>query len=163
VVERVPRLAHAPLPPLRAREGARRQSRLVDQVSRGTRRAVPVAARGDEGPGIERAGDPGAARDSRRGEGLLSWTRKWSRSASSIDQILGYLAWRDTKAAILLFNRRRELSKVLAQIPALVAAHPAFGREIPYGDETAFRFVLRRPDDPEREVTLTILVFEVPA
>lgn len=81
----------------------------------------------------------------------------------TIDQILGYLSWRDTKAAIALFNRGRELSKVLAQIPALVAAHPSFVREIRYGGETDFRFVLRRPDDPERELTLSVLVFEVPA
>jgi hypothetical protein len=44
-----------------------------------------------------------------------------------------------------------------------VAAHPNFVREIPYGGETDFRFVIRHRDDPQRELTMTVLVFEVPA
>ena len=81
----------------------------------------------------------------------------------TIDQILGYLSWRDTKAAIFVFNRGRELSQVLAQISPTVTAHPAFVRELAYGVETDFRFVIRHRDDPERELTLSVLVFEVSA
>jgi hypothetical protein len=36
-------------------------------------------------------------------------------------------------------------------------------REVSYGVETDFRFVMRHRDDPERELALTILVFEVPS
>ena len=89
----------------------------------------------------------------------------WSgpkKLTETIDQILRYTSWRDTKTAILVFNRGRELSKVLAQISPTVAAHPSFVREIPYGGETDFRFTLHHRNDPERELTLTILVFEVP-
>jgi hypothetical protein len=35
-------------------------------------------------------------------------------------------------------------------------------REIPRSGETDFRFILHHRDDTERELTLTILVFEVP-
>ena len=81
----------------------------------------------------------------------------------TIDQLLGYASWRDTKTAIFLFNRTKDLSKVLAQISSTVAAHPNFVREIaPYGGETDFRFVLHHRDDPERELTLSVLVFEMP-
>lgn len=81
----------------------------------------------------------------------------------TIDQILGYASWRDTKTAIFIFNRTKDLSKVLAQISPAVSAHPNFVREIPYGGETEFRFVLHHRDDAARELTLTILVFEVPS
>jgi len=81
----------------------------------------------------------------------------------TIDQLLGYASWRDTKTAIFVFNRTKDLSKVLAQISPTVAAHPNFVREASYGGETDFRFVIRHRDDPERELTLTVLVFEVPA
>lgn len=81
----------------------------------------------------------------------------------TVDQILGYTSWRDTKTAILLFNRNRELTRVLGQISPTVQAHPSFVREIPYGGETDSRFILHHRDDPERELTLTILVFDVPA
>ena len=80
----------------------------------------------------------------------------------TIDQLLRYATWRDTKTAIFIFNRGRELSKVLAQISPNLAAHPAFVREIPRSGETDFRFVIRHRDDPDRELILTILVFEVP-
>ena len=81
----------------------------------------------------------------------------------TIDQLLGYTSWRDTKTAIFVFNRGRELSRVLAQISPTVAAHPNFVREVPDGSETDFRFVIRHRDDPGRELTMAVLVFEVPA
>lgn len=83
--------------------------------------------------------------------------------SATVDQILGYLTWRDTKSAIFVFNRGRELTKVLAAISPTIGSHPSFVREIAYGSETDFRFVLCHRDDPERELTLTVLVFEVPA
>jgi hypothetical protein len=82
---------------------------------------------------------------------------------NAVDQILGYASWRDTKTAVVLFNRRRDLSKVLAQVSPTVQAHGNFVREIAYGGETEFRFVLHHRDDAERELTLTVLVFEVPS
>ncbi len=81
----------------------------------------------------------------------------------TVDQLLGYASWRDTKTAIFVFNRGRELSKVLAQVSPTITAHPNFVREATYGGETDFRFTIAHRDDPERELTLTILVFEVPA
>jgi hypothetical protein len=81
---------------------------------------------------------------------------------ATVDQILGYASWRDTRTAIFMFNRQRDLSKVLPQIVPTVKTHPRFIREIPYGDETSFRFVLSHRDDAERELTLTIFVYEIP-
>jgi hypothetical protein len=82
---------------------------------------------------------------------------------ATVDQLLGYANWRDTKTAILVFNRGKDLSNVLAQIGPTMAAHPSFVRETEYGGETDFRFTVRHRDDPERELTVTVLVFEVPA
>jgi hypothetical protein len=80
----------------------------------------------------------------------------------SIDQLLGYTSWRDTKTAILLFNRGRALSTVLQKIAPTVARHNNFVREVPFGDETSSRFVLSHQDDPQRHFTLTVMVFELP-
>lgn len=81
----------------------------------------------------------------------------------TINQILGYLSWRDSKTAILLFNRTKNLSNVLSQIPDIVREHPKFGRQVEYKSETAFRFILHHKDDASRELYLTVLVFEVPS
>lgn len=80
----------------------------------------------------------------------------------AIDQLLGYASWRDTKTAIIVFNRDRQLSTVLEKIPGVFEAHPNFRQRLPYLGETGFRFVLHHRDDPQRELTVTVLVFEVP-
>ena len=82
---------------------------------------------------------------------------------SKIDQLLGYTSWRDTKTAIIVFNRNKNLSAVLAQIPDLAKKHSNFIRGIAsYKNETGFRFALCHRDDKNRELTLTVLVFDVP-
>jgi hypothetical protein len=81
----------------------------------------------------------------------------------AIDQLLGYSSWRDTKTALLVFNRDRQLSTVLAKIQGVAKQHPNFKRQLEYKSETGFRFVLQHRDDVARELILTILVFEVPA
>jgi hypothetical protein len=79
------------------------------------------------------------------------------------DQLLGYASWRDTKTALLIFNREKNFSNVLAKIPEVVKGHSNFKRQLEYRSETGFRFVLRHKDDPDRELILTVLAFEVPA
>ena len=80
----------------------------------------------------------------------------------AIDQLLGYATWHDSKTAIFLFNRTRQLSTVLARVPEVVRNHATFVRQENCDSQTGFRFVLKRLDDPARELMLTILVFEVP-
>jgi hypothetical protein len=48
----------------------------------------------------------------------------------AIDQLLGYITWRDTKTAILLFARNKHFSKVLAQVPDTVKQHKGFKKEL---------------------------------
>jgi hypothetical protein len=80
----------------------------------------------------------------------------------TIDQLLGYMTWRETKAAILLFNRNRDFSAVLGQIPDVVKTHPQFVRTDKYERSTGFRFVVRHPNDAARHLIVTILAFDVP-
>ena len=54
----------------------------------------------------------------------------------TIDQLLGYLSWRDFKTAILLFNRNRDFSKVLDSIPETVRDRPG-ASELPEGRRSA--------------------------
>lgn len=79
-----------------------------------------------------------------------------------IDQLLGYTSWRDTKAAILIFNRAVSLSTVVSKVAEIVSAHPNFKRQLEYKSETGFRFILHHTGDKNRELYLTISVFDVP-
>ena len=80
----------------------------------------------------------------------------------TIDQILGYANWRDTKTAILLFNRNKNFSRILEEIPKIVESHPKCKRQREYASETSFRFTLGHKDDENRELLLTIFAFNVP-
>jgi hypothetical protein len=79
-----------------------------------------------------------------------------------IDQSLGYSSWPDTKVAVILFNRRKNFSAVLDAIPSTVEAHPNFKRTIGPQSETNFRYIFAHRDDPNREMVLTVLAFDVP-
>lgn len=106
---------------------------------------------------------------------LVQWERKvafiaeckiWDGASSledAVDQLFGYVTWHNTRTAILLFNRNENFSRVLDQIPSIVEEHESFKERLLYKDsKTAFRFRLRHPRDPEHELMLTILAFDVP-
>jgi len=82
----------------------------------------------------------------------------------AIDQLLGYLCWRDTKAATIAFSRRKNFSAVLEAISGAVETHPNCKRRVAgYQAESSFRFVLAQKGDPQSDITLTVLAFQVPA
>ena len=81
----------------------------------------------------------------------------------ALDQLLGYAAWRDTKAALLVFNRDRNMSTVLEAIPMVVMEHPSYKADREYQSETGCRYIFGHRDDPSRDLMLTVLAFDVPA
>ena len=81
-----------------------------------------------------------------------------------IDQLLSYTSWRDMKTAIFLFNRNKDTSNVLKQIPDLVRMHPNYKRDNPGTlNETRFRYMLHQAGDVNRELFLTVCVYDIPA
>lgn len=83
--------------------------------------------------------------------------------SEAIDQLLGYLSWRDTKAALLVFNRNKNFSSVLEQIDPTVRQHPNFVSADGQSGATEFRYTLSHKDDPKRNLRLTVLAFDIPA
>jgi hypothetical protein len=81
----------------------------------------------------------------------------------TIDQLLSYSSWRDTKTAILLFNRNKDLSKVIESAKAETERHANCKRVLGPKSETCFQYVFAHRDDANREMILTLLIFDVPA
>jgi hypothetical protein len=89
----------------------------------------------------------------------------WSGEADflkAIDQVLCYLHWRDTKAALIVFNRNKSFSDVLAQVETIVKKHPCCKKLLTNVGETEWRFLFGNKDDPNRELQLAVLLFDVP-
>lgn len=80
----------------------------------------------------------------------------------TIDQLLGYVSWRDTKTAIIIFNRNRNFSQVLGAIPNAVRSHTNFKKEVDDNGEGRSRYVFAHRDDRNRELMLTVMAFDVP-
>jgi len=82
--------------------------------------------------------------------------------SETIDQLLGYLTWRDTKAAVIIFNRNLDFSNVLKGVSETANAHPHKKQGPVRHGETRFSFVFGNPFDHNREIHLAVLVFDVP-
>jgi hypothetical protein len=85
-----------------------------------------------------------------------------AKLTETINQLLGYLTWRDSKAAVLIFNRNKDFSKVLSAIPETVRAHPNFQRDDGKRGETGFRYTFRHKDDPAKLIHVTVMAFDIP-
>ena len=81
---------------------------------------------------------------------------------AAIDQILGYVTWRDTKASLLVFCRNADFSKTLSRIAASVPEHPNFKRELNRISDTHVRYLFRQKNDAERDLYLAVQAFCIP-
>jgi hypothetical protein len=80
----------------------------------------------------------------------------------TVDQLLGYTTWRDTKTALIIFNRNKGFTRVVAEAQRAMNDHPCF-RNGPIAEgESRFRYAFTHPDDAQREITITLLLFNMP-
>jgi hypothetical protein len=80
----------------------------------------------------------------------------------TINQLLSYACWRDTKTAILVFNRNKKFSGVISAIPEIAKKHPNYKKQLTYNSETNSRYVFHHNDDPNRELLITVMIFDIP-
>lgn len=96
--------------------------------------------------------------------GECKWWKGAKALGAGIDQLLGYLPWRDEKAALIVFIDNRDASAVFDKVEDAVKAHTAFkrrGNAAP--DKTKRRdFILGHPEDSEREIQLAVLFAVLP-
>lgn len=84
----------------------------------------------------------------------------------TIHQLLGYTSWRDTKTAILIFNKNQDFSSVLAKIGSVAKTHTCYKREnylknSKLANETTFSYIFHQPTDKNREMIVTVMAFNV--
>ena len=81
---------------------------------------------------------------------------------SAIEQLLGYMIWRDCKAPIVIFNKHNSgFVELLQKVPSSIAASERFKKDLgPQGDGE-WRYVLTSPDDKLREVVVHVFLFNL--
>jgi hypothetical protein len=88
----------------------------------------------------------------------------WSGSKKfieAIDQLLGYLTWRDTKSAIIIFSRNRNFTAVIEEIKDSVERHVHKKRGPVDEAQSRFRYIFGNPNDHNREIIVTVMAFSV--
>jgi hypothetical protein len=80
----------------------------------------------------------------------------------TIDQLLGYLSWRDTKASVLIFNRNKDFSSVLGNIQESTLKHQHCKKLIAQRSETSWSYLFSQPEDANREMIVTVQAYNVP-
>ncbi|OLO99190.1 hypothetical protein BVU76_27000 [Mycolicibacterium porcinum] len=78
----------------------------------------------------------------------------------ALKQLFGYLVWRDTKAAILLFIRNKDVTAVIDKAIAKITEHPNHKRSPAHqAGADQYEFTMHADGDPEREIHLALIPF----
>jgi hypothetical protein len=80
----------------------------------------------------------------------------------AIDQLLGYLTWRDSKCALFIFNQNRDSQAVARKMDAVMQARPEFKKHVGPDARGDHRYIFVKPSEPGREITITTQLFDVP-
>jgi hypothetical protein len=81
----------------------------------------------------------------------------------AIDQLLGYLVWRDSKAAIILFIRQKGVSTILDKAINALRGHPScVSADIPADPSLRCDFLLRSHQDETRTIKTALITIVVP-
>lgn len=85
---------------------------------------------------------------------------------STIDQLLGYVTYRDTKTAVFMFVRNKNFTEVFQQMKEVVTEHSNFVRFIdsyvPPKGSSAFRCEFKNQNDKDKHFYITIMAFCTP-
>jgi hypothetical protein len=72
------------------------------------------------------------------------------------------VTWRDTKTAIIVFNSNQETTPVVETIETTIKAHGNYKRGAKLENPTRLRAVFGQPDDPAREIIITVIIVPIP-
>lgn len=77
--------------------------------------------------------------------------------ADALDQLLGYLVWRDPKAALVMFIKTKDPATTIEKLHAAVEAHPSYALTKDATDPGSRSDYIITADDEARRVSLAVL------
>lgn len=80
----------------------------------------------------------------------------------TLGQVLSYLSWRDTKAAVLVFSRNKDFTGVLNKIEESTTKHANCKKLIKKRNESSWTYLFGQKDDANREIFITVQAYNVP-
>jgi len=80
----------------------------------------------------------------------------------TLTQLIKYLTWRDSKAAVIFFVRNQDFSEVLSTVKLTVPQHGNFLGDMKPSSETWFNYRFHVDGDRNREIRMAVLLFHFP-
>lgn len=81
---------------------------------------------------------------------------------AGVDQLLGYLTWRDCKAALIIFNtKKKSFTELLETIPSTLRSHPNFVNEAESSEHGEWHMIFRSCDDEARRIIVHTFVLNL--
>ena len=82
-----------------------------------------------------------------------------SEFQKAINQLFGYLTWRDSKVALIIFVTNKDFTNVITTIQTEMKSHSCFEKENGKRGETSFSYIFHLPQDKEKLIYLETIVF----
>lgn len=79
----------------------------------------------------------------------------------AIDQLLGYLTWRDTKTALIIFTKKTKLTSVFSAIKKHTRAHENYTSLESDDGNSFFQFKFHLGRDKNREIWMAVMIFDM--
>lgn len=80
----------------------------------------------------------------------------------AIDQLLGYVTWRDTRTAIILFVKKGEISDVIEKARSAMTKHPCYVIDKGQTNESSFSYTYHINGDNQSHIALELMIFHYP-
>jgi hypothetical protein len=95
---------------------------------------------------------------------LIAECKLWSgrvAALGAIDQLLRYATWRDTRVALIMFNRNRRHAATRDSVNSLLRQHKLFEREVDKPSGSLTRCLFHLPFDEDRRIELSVFLFNL--
>jgi hypothetical protein len=80
----------------------------------------------------------------------------------AISQLLAYLSWKDSKCALLVFNRGGESTAIRKKMDEIMTKRLEFRSNVTVTSDGDARYVVVKSTDPGKEIIITTMLFDVP-
>ncbi|HQO21114.1 MAG TPA: hypothetical protein PLA03_12255 [Acidobacteriota bacterium] len=81
----------------------------------------------------------------------------------AIDQLLRYLTWRDSKCALLVFNKTKDSTAVRQKMHEVMSARAQHRKTVFHQSDGDSRYVFVKDSDPGKEISITTQLYDIPS
>ena len=80
----------------------------------------------------------------------------------AIDQLLGYVTWRDTRTALIIFVKNDSITEIIEKAQSSLKTHPCFVEFKGAREKSSFSYIYHTKEDSHSRIALELMLFHYP-